>query len=72
MELFMMFLPVCFFIYRLEGQAPRQPNYYERKAMLSEYSSGLDPLPAKRMKMRPPSLLDPPATPSATVSQEGQ
>ena len=53
MELFMMFLPVCFFIYRLEGQAPRQPNYYERKAMLSEYSSGLDPLPAKKMKMRP-------------------
>lgn len=28
----------------------RQPTYHERQAMLSEFASGLDPIPAKKMK----------------------
>nr|CAH0110852.1 unnamed protein product [Daphnia galeata] len=37
----------------LEAQSEgtqHQPNYYERQVMFSEYSSGLDPAPAKKMK----------------------
>jgi hypothetical protein len=51
----MLLFPIgLFFIDRSEG-TQHQPNFYERQAMLSEYSSGLDPAPAKKMKVRPTS-----------------
>ncbi len=45
---------ILFLFQRSEG-TQHQPNDYERQAVLSQYSSGLDPAPAKKMKVRPTS-----------------